>query len=123
MTKSITKLMGSRAKGTRVHSEVEVFSKMMYKDNVQEMVKKEIEAGALATKEERLRGMKELTRKAYDASSEEVRALCKAKVQEERDLKAQVILQGLKEGGGVCPTNEQYAKSDLPSSLGYLLYF
>lgn len=83
--------MGSRAKGTRVHSEVEVFSKMMYKDNVQEMVKKEIEAGALATKEERLRGMKELTRKAYDASSEEVRALCKAKVQEERDLKAQVI--------------------------------
>ncbi|KAG1722939.1 uncharacterized protein EDB91DRAFT_1087974 [Suillus paluster] len=107
MTKSITKLMGSKAKGTRVHSEVEVFSKMMYKDNVQEMVKKEIEAGALVTKEEKLRGLKELTRKVYDASSEEVRALCKAKVQEERDSKAQVILGGLKGGGGVCPTNEQ----------------
>jgi hypothetical protein len=109
-------MMRSQAKGTRVHSEVEIFSKMMYKDSVQEVVKKEIEAGALVTKEEKLRGLKELTKKAYEASSDEVRALCKAKVQEERDSKAQIILEGLRGEGIGRPTNEQYAKSDLPLS-------
>ncbi|KAG1837191.1 hypothetical protein F4604DRAFT_1692421 [Suillus subluteus] len=71
MMKSITKLMNNRAKGTRVHSEVEVFSKMMYRESVQEGVKKEIETGALVTKEEKLLGIRELTRKAYEASSDE----------------------------------------------------
>ncbi|KAG1884886.1 hypothetical protein F4604DRAFT_1952018 [Suillus subluteus] len=122
MTKSITKLMGSKAKGTRVHSEVEVFSKMMYKDSVQDVVKKEIEGGALVTKEEKLRGLKELTRKAYEASSNEVRALCKAKVQEERESKAQVILGGLRGGGSVRPTNEQYAKA-LEECTGPISHF
>ncbi|KAG1877176.1 hypothetical protein F4604DRAFT_1924231 [Suillus subluteus] len=117
MMKSITKLMNNRAKGTRVHSEVEVFSKMMYRESVQEGVKKEIETGALVTKEEKLLGIRELTRKAYEASSDEVRALCKAKVQEERDSKTQVrVLGGLRGEGSVPPTNEQYATLDLPLS-------
>ncbi|KAG1812313.1 hypothetical protein EV424DRAFT_1349349 [Suillus variegatus] len=90
MTKSITKLMRSKAK-----------------DSVQEVAKKKIEAGALVTKEEKLHGMKKLTRKAYEASSDEVHALCKAKVQEERDSKAQVIFEGLRGEGSGCPTNEQ----------------
>ncbi|KAG1884517.1 hypothetical protein F4604DRAFT_1676646 [Suillus subluteus] len=50
MMKSITKLMNNRAKGTRVHSEVEVFSKMMYRESVQEGVKKEIETVPLSQK-------------------------------------------------------------------------
>lgn len=94
---------------------------MMYRESVQEGVKKEIETGALVTKEEKLLGIRQLTRKAYKASSDEVRALCKAKVQEERDSKAQVrALEGLRGEGSVPPTNEQYATSDL-SSFGYTI--
>ncbi|KAG1830656.1 hypothetical protein EV424DRAFT_1534992 [Suillus variegatus] len=82
----------------------------VHEESVQEGVKKEIETGALVTKEGKLLSIRQLTRKAYEASSNEVHALCKAKVQEERDSKAQVrALEGLRGEGSVPPTNEQYA--------------
>jgi hypothetical protein len=104
MGKTIRQMLTNKAKGTRIHTEAEVFSKMRYTDDVQAQVKESIASGSL-TKGEKLGAVKMMTRTAYEDASEDIKALCRAKVQAERDAKASEVLKKTDEA----PTNAQYA--------------
>lgn len=108
MTKSITKMIGNKAKGTRVHTEVEIFSKMNYDAAVRSQIKEKIECGLLVTKNEKLMAVRESTKAAYEAAPLEIQLLCKAKAAEEREAKASTILS--EAAATRTPTNAQYAK-------------
>ncbi|KAG1850228.1 hypothetical protein DFJ58DRAFT_842501 [Suillus subalutaceus] len=117
MGKTIWQMLTNKAKGTRIHTEAEVFSKMRYADDVQAQVKESIASGSL-TKSEKLGAVKLMTRTAYEDASEDVKALCRAKVQAERDAKASEILK--KTDGA--PTNAQYARA-LTECMGPISQF
>ncbi|KAG1723577.1 hypothetical protein EDB19DRAFT_1916043 [Suillus lakei] len=107
MTKSIHMMMGNKAKGTRVHSAAEIFSKKGFATNVRDQMEEAIASGSVVTKAERLNTMKRLTREAYEAAHPEVKALCLAKVEEERETKASELLKpGTRER-----TNAELAKA------------
>lgn len=108
MTKSITKMIGNKAKGTRVHTEVEIFSKMNYDAAVRSQIKEKIECGLLVTKNEKLMAVRESTKASYEAAPLEIQLLCKAKAAEEREAKASTILS--EAAATRTPTNAQYAK-------------
>ncbi|KAG2357827.1 hypothetical protein BDR07DRAFT_1490283 [Suillus spraguei] len=105
MGKTIWQMLTNKAKGTQIHTEAEVFSKMRYTDDVQVQVKESIASGSL-TKSEKLGAVKMMTRTAYEDASEDIKALCRAKVQAERDAKASEVLKKTDEA----PTNAQYAR-------------
>jgi uncharacterized protein (DUF2126 family) len=105
MGKTIRQMLTSKAKGTRVHTEVEIFSKMRYANDVQPQMKEGIASGSLSTKNEKLGAVRSMTRTAYEDASEDLKTLCRAKVQEERDAKASEVLKKTDEA----PTNAQYA--------------
>ncbi|KAG1788019.1 uncharacterized protein HD556DRAFT_1448204 [Suillus plorans] len=117
MGKTIRQILTSKAKGTRVHTEAEVFSKMRYADDIQQQVKESIASNGL-TKREKLGAVKLMTRTAYEDASEDVKALCRAKVQAERDAKASEVLK--KPDGA--PTNAQYAMA-LTECMGPISQF
>ncbi|KAG2746734.1 hypothetical protein P692DRAFT_20876338 [Suillus brevipes Sb2] len=110
LTKSITKMIGNKAKGTRVHTEVEIFSKMNYDSAVRSQIKEKIESGLLVTKNEKLMAVRELTKAAYEAAPPEIQLLCKAKAAEEHEAKASAMLSEAATASGT-PTNAQYAKA------------
>ncbi|KAG2355518.1 hypothetical protein BDR07DRAFT_1493116 [Suillus spraguei] len=120
MTKSITKMLGNKAKGTRAHTEVENFSKLNYDTAVRSQIKEKIEAGLLVTKNKKLMAVKESTKAAYEAAPSEIRSLCKAKAAEEREAKASVMLSEATATG--TPTNAQYAKA-LEECIGPISQF
>ncbi|KAG2130726.1 hypothetical protein DEU56DRAFT_914724 [Suillus clintonianus] len=120
MTKSITKMLGNKAKGTRALTEVEIFSKLNYDTAVRSQIKEKIEAGLLVTKNEKLLAVKESTKAAYEAAPSEIRSLCKAKAAEEREAKASVVLSEAAATG--TPTNAQYAKA-LEECIGPISQF
>ncbi|KAG1844598.1 hypothetical protein F4604DRAFT_1937431 [Suillus subluteus] len=109
MTKSINKMLGNRAKGTRVHTEVEIFSKMNYDSAVRGQIQEKIDSGLLVTRNEKLLAVQETTKAAYEAAPPEIKSLCKAKAAEEQNSKASVILPGPR--ATEQPTNAQYAKA------------
>ncbi|KAG1791803.1 uncharacterized protein HD556DRAFT_1484623 [Suillus plorans] len=117
MGKTIRQMLTNKAKGTRIHTEAEVFSKLRYADDVQAQVKESIASGSL-TKSEKLGAVKLMTRTAYEDASEDVKALCRAKVQAERDAKASEVLK--KTDGA--PTNAQYARA-LTECMGPISQF
>ncbi|KAG1852765.1 hypothetical protein DFJ58DRAFT_884448 [Suillus subalutaceus] len=117
MGKTIRQMLTNKAKGTRIHTEAEVFSKMRYADDVQAQVKESIASGSL-TKSEKLGAVKLMTRTAYEDVSEDVKALCRAKVQAEQDAKASEVLK--KTDGA--PTNAQYARA-LTECMGPISQF
>ncbi|KAG0699232.1 hypothetical protein DFH29DRAFT_1002187 [Suillus ampliporus] len=108
MTKSITKMIGNKAKGTQIHTEVEIFSKMNYNTAVWSQIKERIESRLLVTKNEKLMAVRELTKAAYEVAPPEIQSLCKAKAAEEHEAKASVMLSEAATG---TPTNAQYAKA------------
>ncbi|KAG1811054.1 hypothetical protein EV424DRAFT_1542692 [Suillus variegatus] len=118
MGKTIRQMLTNKAKGTRVHTEAEVFSKMRYSDDVQAHVKESIVSGSLATKSEKLGAVRLMTRRAYEDASEDVKALCRAKVQEEWDAKASEVLKQTDR----TPTNAQYARA-LTECMGPISHF
>ncbi|KAG1824014.1 hypothetical protein EV424DRAFT_1538378 [Suillus variegatus] len=93
MTKSIHKMMGNKAKGTRIHSAAEIYSKTGLATDVRDKLEEAIASGSVVTKAERFVAMKKLTKEAYEAAHPEVQALCLAKVQEERETKASQLLK------------------------------
>ncbi|KAG1789191.1 uncharacterized protein HD556DRAFT_1311564 [Suillus plorans] len=93
MTKSIHKMMGNKAKGTRIHSTAEIYSKTGLATDVRDKLEEAIASGSVVTKAERFVAMKKLTKEAYEAAHPEVQALCLAKVQEERETKASQLLK------------------------------
>ncbi|KIK33963.1 hypothetical protein CY34DRAFT_110466 [Suillus luteus UH-Slu-Lm8-n1] len=109
MMKSINKMLGNRAKGTRVHMEVEIFSKMNYDSAVRGQIQEKIDSGLLVTRNEKLLAVRETTKAAYEAAPPEIKSLCKAKAAEERNSKASVILPGPR--ATERPTNAQYVKA------------
>ncbi|KAG2124117.1 hypothetical protein BD769DRAFT_1388919 [Suillus cothurnatus] len=117
MGKTIRQMLTNKAKGTRIHTEAEVFSKMRYTDDVQAQVKESIASGSL-TKGEKLGAVKMMTRTAYEDASEDIKALCRAKVQAERDAKASEVLKKTDEA----PTNAQYAMA-LTECMGPISQF
>ncbi|KAG2358780.1 hypothetical protein BDR07DRAFT_1488996 [Suillus spraguei] len=117
MGKTIRQMLTNKAKGTQIHTEAEVFSKMRYTDDVQVQVKESIASGSL-TKSEKLGAVKMMTRTAYEDASEDIKALCRAKVQAERDAKASEVLKKTDEA----PTNAQYARA-LTECMGPISQF
>ncbi|KAG1831446.1 hypothetical protein DFJ58DRAFT_872049 [Suillus subalutaceus] len=117
MGKTIRQMLTNKAKGTQIHTEAEVFSKMRYADDVQAQVKESIASGSL-TKSEKLGAVKLMTHTAYEDASEDVKALCRAKVQAEWDAKASEVLK--KTDGA--PTNAQYARA-LTKCMGTISQF
>ncbi|KAG1907214.1 uncharacterized protein F5891DRAFT_1169444 [Suillus fuscotomentosus] len=113
MGKTIWQMLTNKAKGTQIHTEAEVFSKMRYADDVQAQVKESIASGSL-TKSEKLGAVRLMTCTAY----EDVKALCRAKVQAERDAKASEVLKKTDEA----PTNAQYARA-LTERMGPISQF
>ncbi|KAG2743261.1 hypothetical protein P692DRAFT_20747481 [Suillus brevipes Sb2] len=118
MGKTIRQMLTSKAKGTRVHTEVEIFSKMRYANDVQPQMKEGIASGSLSTKNEKLGAVRSMTRTAYEDASEDLKTLCRAKVQEERDAKASEVLKKTDEA----PTNAQYAMA-LTECMGPISQF
>ncbi|KAG1861092.1 hypothetical protein C8R48DRAFT_673652 [Suillus tomentosus] len=108
MTKLIIKMIGNKAKGTWVHTEVEIFFKMNYDAAVQSQIKEKIECGLLITKNKKSMAVRELMKAAYEAAPLEIQLLCKAKAAEECEAKASTILS--KAAATRTPTNTQYAK-------------
>ncbi|KAG2112110.1 hypothetical protein DEU56DRAFT_919893 [Suillus clintonianus] len=119
LTKSITKMISNKAKGTRVHTEVEIFSKMNYDTAVRSQIKEKIESGLLVTKNDKLLAVRESTKAAYEAAPPEIRTLCKEKAAEERETRASVMLSDAAIGP---PTNAQYAKA-LEECIGPISQF
>ncbi|KAG2037610.1 hypothetical protein BDR03DRAFT_1010654 [Suillus americanus] len=117
MGKTIWQMLTNKAKGTRIHTEAEVFSKMRYTDDVQAQVKESIVSGSL-TKGEKLGAVKMMTHTAYEDASEDIKALCRAKVQAERDAKASEVLKKTDKA----PTNAQYAMA-LTECMGPISQF
>ncbi|KAG2136087.1 uncharacterized protein EDB93DRAFT_1254071 [Suillus bovinus] len=72
MTKSITKMIGNKAKGT--------------------WIKEKIKWSLLITKNTKLMAVRESTKVAYEAAPLEIQLLCKTKVAEEHEAKASTIL-------------------------------
>ncbi|KAG1856118.1 hypothetical protein F4604DRAFT_1931968 [Suillus subluteus] len=120
MTKSINKMLGNRAKGTRVHTEVEIFSKMSYDSAVRGQIQEKIDSGLLVTRNEKLLAVREMTKAAYDAAPPEIKSLCKAKAAEERNTKTSVVSPGVR--ATERPTNAQYAKA-LEECIGPISQF
>lgn len=102
-------MIGNKAKGTWVHTEVEIFSKMNYDSAVRSQIKEKIVSGLLMTKNKKLMAVRELTKAAYEAAPPEIQLLCKAKAAEEHEAKASVMLSKAATTSGT-PTNAQYAK-------------
>ncbi|KAG2048339.1 hypothetical protein BDR06DRAFT_976098 [Suillus hirtellus] len=96
---------------------VELRQKMRYADDIQAQVKESIASGSL-TKSEKLGAVRLMTRTAYEDTSEDVKALCRAKVQAEWDAKAS---EGLKKTDEA-PTNAQYARA-LTECMGPISQF
>ncbi|KAG2055335.1 hypothetical protein BDR06DRAFT_1006917 [Suillus hirtellus] len=90
---------------------------MRYADNIQAQVKESITSGSL-TKGEKLGAVRLMTCTAYEDASEDVKALCRAKVQAERDAKASEVLKKTDEA----PTNAQYARA-LTECMGLISQF
>ncbi|KAG1784899.1 uncharacterized protein HD556DRAFT_1314698 [Suillus plorans] len=61
--------------------------------DVRDQLQEALASGSVITKGDRLSTMKKLTREAYEAVNPEVKALCLAKVQEERETKASELLK------------------------------
>ncbi|KAG2133552.1 uncharacterized protein EDB93DRAFT_1107592 [Suillus bovinus] len=120
MMKSITKMISNKAKGTWVHTEVEIFSKMNYNTAVRSQIKEKIKCSLLITKNEKLMAVRELTKAAYEAMPLEIQLLCKAKAAEEREAKASTILS--ETAATRTPTNAQYAKA-LEECIGPISQF
>ncbi|KAG2356658.1 hypothetical protein BDR07DRAFT_1491637 [Suillus spraguei] len=120
MMKLITKMIGNKAKGTQVHTEVEIFSKMNYDAAVWSQIKEKIECSLLVTKNEKLMAVRELTKAAYEAVPLEIQLLCKAKAAKEREAKASTILS--EAAATRTPTNTQYAKA-LEECIGPISQF
>ncbi|KAG2033359.1 hypothetical protein BDR03DRAFT_1014424 [Suillus americanus] len=100
MTKSINKMLGNQAKGTRIQEK--------------------IDSGLLVTRNEKLLAVWETTKAAYDAAPPEIKSLCKAKAAEERNTKTSVVLPGAQVTER--PTNAQYVKA-LEECIGPISQF
>ncbi|KAG1733561.1 hypothetical protein EDB19DRAFT_1830941 [Suillus lakei] len=113
-------MLGNRAKGTRVHTEVEIFSKMSYDSAIRGQIQEKIDSGLLVTRNEKLLAVRETTKAAYEAAPSKIKSLCKAKAAEEQNSKASVVLPGAQ--ATEQPTNAQYAKA-LEECIGPISQF
>ncbi|KIK32548.1 hypothetical protein CY34DRAFT_18965 [Suillus luteus UH-Slu-Lm8-n1] len=119
MTKSIHKMFGNKAKGTRVHTPAEIFLSN-HGAEVQNKLQDAIDAGSIMTKGEKLTTARKLALEAYTAASPEVQASCLAAVQAEHDAKASAVLR-LK-GAPEDRTNAERAKA-LEECTGPIAHF
>ncbi|KAG2050952.1 hypothetical protein BDR06DRAFT_1010891 [Suillus hirtellus] len=92
MMKSIHKMFGNKAKGTRVHTPAEIFLSN-HGAEVQKKLQNAIDTSSVTTKGEKLNTARKLALEAYTAASPEVQASCLAAVQAEHDAKANTVLR------------------------------
>ncbi|KAG1745515.1 uncharacterized protein EDB91DRAFT_1080409 [Suillus paluster] len=113
MMKSIHKMLGNRAKGTRVHTAAEIFAKSSHGADVHIKL--------IVTKGEKLNAMRKLAQEAYTAASPDVQASCIATVQAECDVKASEVLKQKRAPEERTNTELAKALEEFPGPIAHFL--
>ncbi|KAH7909804.1 hypothetical protein BJ138DRAFT_1114636 [Hygrophoropsis aurantiaca] len=117
MTKSVSKLLGNKAKGTRAPSTNEVAMKVLYQDHVKPLVRAGIDAGLYETKGQKLMAIRTLTAAALEKAGPDVMAVIELHKELSRK-KAEA--EDVELEGGRPRTNAEYAQAqaDFPIVAG-----